>query len=42
MLIKNIIEYYKNFKNLIEAFKTFIEKTPPIGKCFLFLDDPKY
>ena len=37
---KEHLEYYKNFKNLIEAFKTFIEKTPPIGKCFLFLDDP--
>ena len=34
------LDYYKNFNNLLEAFKTFIEKTPPIGKCFLFLDDP--
>jgi len=36
---KEHLEYYKNFNNLIEAFKTFIEKTPPIGKSFLFLDD---
>ncbi|MDC0426588.1 UDP-N-acetylmuramate--L-alanine ligase [Pelagibacteraceae bacterium] len=34
------LDYYKNFNNLLEAFKTFIEKTPPIGKSFLFLDDP--
>jgi|TARA_B110000444_G_scaffold245684_1_gene266427 UDP-N-acetylmuramate--alanine ligase len=33
------LDYYKNFNNLLEAFKTFIEKTPPIGKSFLFLDD---
>ena len=36
---KEHLEYYKNFSNLIDAFKTFIEKTPPIGKSFLFLDD---
>jgi len=36
---KEHLEYYKNFKNLIKAFKIFIEKTPPIGKSFLFLDD---
>ena len=34
------LDYYKNFNNLLKAFKTFIEKTPPIGKSFLFLDDP--
>ena len=37
---KEHLEYYKNFNNLIEAFQKFIEKTPPIGKSFLFLDDP--
>ena len=36
---KEHLDYYKNFKKLLEAFKTFIEKTPPIGKSFLFLDD---
>ena len=34
---KEHLDYYKNFVNLIEAFKTFIEKTPPIVKSFLFL-----
>jgi len=33
------LDYYKNFNKLIEAFKRFIEKTPPIGKSFLCLDD---
>ena len=33
------IDYYKNFNNLLKAFQIFIEKTPPIGKSFLFLDD---
>ena len=36
---KEHLDYYKNFINLLEAFKVFIEKTPPIGKSFLFLDD---
>ena len=36
---KEHIDYYKNFNNLIESFKIFIEKTPPIGKAFLCLDD---
>ena len=36
---KEHLDYYKNFNNLLEAFKTFIEKTPPIGKSFLCLDD---
>ena len=36
---KEHLDYYKNFNNLLEAFKKFIEKTPPIGKSFLFLDD---
>ena len=37
---KEHLDFYKNFNNLLEAFKIFIEKTPPIGKSFLFLDDP--
>ena len=36
---KEHLDYYKNFNNLLEAFQTFIEKTPPIGKSFLYLDD---
>ena len=36
---KENLDYYKNFNNLLEAFKKFIEKTPPIGKSFLCLDD---
>jgi UDP-N-acetylmuramate--alanine ligase len=36
---KEHLDYYKSFNNLLEAFKAFIEKTPPIGKSFLFLDD---
>jgi len=36
---KEHLDYYKNFTKLIESFKTFIEKTPPIGKSFLCLDD---
>mgnify|MGYP006090848185 CR=1 FL=1 len=36
---KEHLDYYKNFNRLIEAFKIFIEKTPPIGKSFLCLDD---
>ena len=37
---KEHLDFYKNFNNLIKAFITFIEKTPPIGKSFLCLDDP--
>ena len=37
---KEHLDFYKNFNNLIESFITFIEKTPPIGKTFLCLDDP--
>jgi UDP-N-acetylmuramate--alanine ligase len=37
---KEHLDFYKNFNNLIQAFITFIEKTPPIGKSFLCLDDP--
>ena len=36
---KEHLDYYKNFDKLVEAFKIFIEKTPPIGKSFLCLDD---
>ena len=36
---KEHLDYYKNFDKLKEAFKIFIEKTPPIGKSFLCLDD---
>ena len=36
---KEHLDYYKNFNKLIESFKEFIEKTPPIGKSFLCLDD---
>ena len=37
---KEHLDYYKNFNNLIKSFAIFIEKTPPIGKAFLCLDDP--
>mgnify|MGYP006129775969 CR=1 FL=1 len=37
---KEHLDFYKNINNLKEAFITFIEKTPPIGKAFLCLDDP--
>ena len=36
---KEHLDYYKNFNKLTNAFKMFIEKTPPIGKSFLCLDD---
>ena len=36
---KEHLDFYKNFNNLINAFIAFIEKTPPIGKAFLCLDD---
>ena len=36
---KEHLDFYKNFNNLIKAFISFIEKTPPIGKTFLCLDD---
>ena len=38
-LDKEHLDFYKNFNNLMKAFITFIEKTPPIGKAFLCLDD---
>ena len=36
---KEHLDFYQNLKNLTKAFITFIEKTPPIGKAFLCLDD---
>ena len=36
---KEHLDFYKNFNNLIKAFIIFIEKTPPIGKTFLCIDD---
>ncbi len=32
------LDYYKNFKNLENSFKSFIEKTPPTGKSIICLD----
>jgi len=36
---KEHLDFYKNFNNLKKAFELFINKTPPIGKVFLCLDD---
>ena len=36
---KEHIDYYKNFKNLEKSFIKFINKTPPIGKCIICIDD---
>jgi len=33
------IEYYKSYKNLENAFIEFINKTPPIGKSFICIDN---
>jgi len=33
------MDFYKNMKNLINEFKTFIEKTPSFGRSFICLDD---
>ncbi len=32
------VDYYKNFKNLENAFIRFIEKTPPTGKAIVCID----
>ena len=32
------IDYYKNYKNLENAFIQFINKTPPTGKCLICID----
>jgi UDP-N-acetylmuramate--alanine ligase len=39
---KEHLDFYKSFNNLIEAFTTFIEKTPPIGKALTTLILKKY
>ncbi len=36
---KEHIDYYKNYKNLETCFIKFINKTPPIGKCIICIDD---
>ncbi len=33
------VDYYKNFKNLENSFKKFIEKTPPTGKAIICIDN---
>ena len=33
------LDFYKNFNNLKNAFTKFINKTPPIGKAIICLDD---
>ena len=38
-LDKEHLDFYKNFKNLKEAFIKFIRKTPLIGKSFICIDD---
>ena len=37
---KEHLDFYKNLNNLMKAFIMFVEKTPPIGKAFLCIDDP--
>ena len=36
---KEHIDFYKSFKNLKSSFIKFLNKTPPIGKSFICLDD---
>ena len=36
---KEHIDFYKNYKNLENCFLKFINKTPPIGKCIICIDD---
>ena len=36
---KEHIDFYKNYKNLEDNFIKFINKTPPIGKCIICIDD---
>ena len=33
------IDYYKSYKNLENSFIQFINKTPPIGKCLICIDN---
>ncbi len=35
------LDYYKSYKNLENSFIKFINKTPPIGKCIVCLDNLK-
>tara|TARA_B100001057_G_scaffold497873_1_gene603230 strand:+ start:475 stop:1872 length:1398 start_codon:yes stop_codon:yes gene_type:complete len=34
------LDFYKSYENLKKAFIKFINKTPPIGKCFVCADSP--
>ena len=36
---KEHLDFYKNYENLKKAFLMFVNKTPPIGKTILCLDD---
>jgi len=36
---KEHVDFYKNYKNLENCFIKFINKTPPIGKCIICIDD---
>ena len=36
---KEHIDFYKNYTNLENSFIKFINKTPPIGKCIICIDD---
>ena len=36
---KEHLEFYKNYENLKKAFLSFINKTPPIGKAILCMDN---
>ena len=36
---KEHIDFYKNYKKLENCFIKFINKTPPIGKCIICIDD---
>ena len=36
---KEHFDFYKNYKNLENSFIKFINKTPPIGKCIICIDD---
>ena len=33
------LDFYKNYRNLENSFKRFIEKTPPTGKAIICLDN---
>ncbi len=36
---KEHLDFYKNFKNLKNSFVKFLNKTPPLGKSFICIDD---